>query len=193
MIIDKDDLEIWMIALLDREDVIPIRQIALDSWYDQGFTINLFNAITPADIPTLSVKLNLTRKEKHIRWGGPVEFSETEKAIWYSHFYLWEHCIKVNKPICIIEEDCQLIQKFPEFILVDKMVAFCWDTRGVTPAAGYILSVDTAKYLHNLTLTQKLSYNVDHLLIKNVDKKNKRFLKDLATQVPRNWRTIEHW
>ena len=190
MIIDREDLEVWMIALLNRDDMKEIRQQALDSWWKQGVNVSFFDAVTPDKLSSFDQILNLTRKEKLEYWGGPVPFSDTEKCIWYSHFFMWKHCIEINKPICIIEEDCELIRDWPEFFIVYKAAAFCYDSKEVTPAAGYILTVETAKYLYEYALKETLQFNVDHLLIKNVDDKKPR---DLAIQVPRNWRTIEHW
>ena len=189
MIIDREDLEVWMIALLGRKDVEPVRQQALDTWYERGVEVKFFDAITPEELPNLS-RLNLTRKEKIGYYGGPVPFSDTEKAIWYSHFFLWQHCIEVDKPICIIEEDCMLIKPWPEFFMVYKAAAFCYDSKEITPCAGYIITPETAKYLHDFALTETLQYNVDHLLSKHIDDKKPI---DLAIQVPRDWRTIEHW
>ena len=190
MIIDREELEVWMISLLDRVDVKPVRQQALDTWYEQGVDINFFDAVTPDEITSLPIKLNLTRKEKMTYYGGPVDFSPTEKAIWYSHVLMWKYCIEVNRSICVIEEDCQLIREWPQFFMVYKLAGFCYDSKDITPAAGYIITPNTAKYLYNLALSEPLTYNVDHLLRKNLDDVEAR---DLAIQVPRNWRTIDHW
>lgn len=189
MIIDREDLEIWMIALLDREDVKEVRQQALDTWWDQGFEIKFFDAITPNELPKLN-QLNLTHKNSNQYYGGPRILSDTEKAVWYSHFFLWQHCIEVNKPICIIEEDCMLTKPFPEFFMVYAAASFCYDSKDITPCAGYILTVELAKYLVDFVLTEELDYNVDHLLSKHIDDDKPL---ELAIQVPRPWRTIEHW
>ena len=103
MIIDREDLEVWMIALLGRKDVEPVRQQALDTWCERGVEVKFFDAITPEELPNLS-RLNLTRKEKIGYYGGPVPFSDTEKAIWYSHFFLWRQWISqsvsLKKIVC---------------------------------------------------------------------------------------------
>jgi len=189
MIIDREDLEVWMISLLNREDVEPVRQKALDSWWDQGFAISFFDAITPNELPELN-QLNLTHKNANLYYGGPKPLSDTEKAVWYSHFFLWRHCIEVDKPICIIEEDCMLTKPFPEFFMVYAAAAFCYDSKEITPCAGYILTVELAKYLVDFALTEELDFNVDHLMSKWIDDKKPL---ELAIQVPRDWRTIDHW
>lgn len=177
-----------MIALLDNHEMAPIRQKALGTWTQQKINVNLFDAITPEEIPNLPIKLNLTRKEKTQVAGGPVPFTETEKAIWYSHFFLWQKCIMLDKPICVIEEDCQLTTNLPETFEVDGFTAICYHNKKLTPAAGYILTVDKAMYLYDYALSQTLQFNIDHLLIKNFDDK-----KRYAIQVERDWKTIEHW
>lgn len=179
-----------MIALFDREDVKPIRQEALDSWFGQNVNISLFDAITPSDLQ------DLDRLEFNLKAYGDrdhVPFSDTEKSIWYSHFFLWEHCIKINKPICIIEEDCRLNKRWPRIFEVETVHAFCKasiNRSSLTPAAGYILTVDGAQHLIDTAQLRPLTYNIDHLLIKNVDDKK---ATRLAYQIDREFSTIEHW
>tara|TARA_B100000780_G_scaffold88765_1_gene61142 strand:- start:8806 stop:9369 length:564 start_codon:yes stop_codon:yes gene_type:complete len=184
------DNNVWMIALLDNPDAGIVRQSALESFEDFDIKVNLFNAITPKDVFSF---INLTRKNYHPRFGSPQEFTETERAVWYSHYFLWEKCIETNRPIVIVEEDCLLMERLPKFIGVDKIETFCYNSnRKCTPAAGYYLPVEVAIYLKDYALNKDCMFNVDNLLAKKRKKYPESILR-LAVQIERDNKTINHW
>lgn len=198
MIIDKEELEVWMISLLECDRMTPVRERATESWEDQGIKVNLFSAYTPDTMPNF---LNL--KPYKNKKGGQVSMSPTEQAIWYSHFYLWKKAKELNKPICIIEEDCELISSFPNNFEVYNLISFCYNTLGLlTPAAGYTITPTAAKKLYNIAVSEIMDYNIDHLLLKyndnydiNYPEKIKKNIR-LARQVPiqeRKSNSIKHW
>ena len=186
MIIDKEEIEVWMISLLECDRMTPVRERAIKSWEDQGIKVNLFAAYTPETIPNF---LRLTHKNKLEKFGGPVPMTPTEKAIWYSHFYLWKEARE--RPICIVEEDCELIREFPEFMHINGLRCFCYNNVGeLTSAGGYIISPEYAKIFHSISMNTELNYNVDHLLYKYADNIKPT---ELARQIKRDYRSIEHW
>lgn len=75
-------------------------------WEEIGITLERFDAITPSTMPnTLKFHRNEANKYKHLP-AQSKEFTETEKACWYSHYTLWKKCIELNHPIVIVEHDC---------------------------------------------------------------------------------------
>jgi hypothetical protein len=184
------DNNVWMIALLDNPDARMVRQMALESFEDFDIKVNLFNAITPNDNFSF---INLTRKNYHPSSGRLIEkFTETEKAVWYSHYFLWEKCIETNRPMVIVEEDCMMMKELPKFIGVDKIETFCYNNGKCTPAAGYYLPVNVAIYLKDYALNKDCMFNVDNLLSKKRKKYPETVLK-LAVQIKRDNKTIKHW
>jgi len=65
----------------------------------------MYEAVTPEG---LHIQQGLDFAYKLSKGSYGVEFSPTEKAVWYSHFNLWKACIKMNKPIVVIEHDMKL-------------------------------------------------------------------------------------
>jgi hypothetical protein len=47
MIIDKNDLEVWMISLIGNHHADALRTVTIPKWENEGFKVNLFNAIIP--------------------------------------------------------------------------------------------------------------------------------------------------
>ena len=88
MIIDKLDLELWMISLIGNHNADAIRTVTIPKWKNEGFVVNLFNAITPKTIHNSITKLDFGYKNTKST-KTDIEFTETEKAIWYSHFHLF--------------------------------------------------------------------------------------------------------
>lgn len=75
-------------------------------WEEVGIKLQRFDAFTPDTMPdTLTFYRNEANKYRHLPTQSK-EFSETEKACWYSHYTLWKRCVEIDKPIIIIEHDC---------------------------------------------------------------------------------------
>lgn len=65
----------------------------------------MFEAVTPENLH-LQHGLNFSFKKSRGSYG--IEFSPTEKAVWYSHFNLWKMCVRLNIPIIVVEHDMKL-------------------------------------------------------------------------------------
>tara|TARA_R110000868_G_scaffold140545_1_gene356281 strand:- start:291 stop:893 length:603 start_codon:yes stop_codon:yes gene_type:complete len=197
MIIDKLDLELWMISLIGNHNADAIRTVTIPKWKNEGFVVNLFNAITPKTIHNSITKLDFGYKNTKST-KTDIEFTETEKAIWYSHFHLWQKCVEINKPLLIIEEDVKPIKKFKDTWQTSYykdsyyLICFCFNYYNMlTPAGGYIITPNTAKNMINNILKRKITYNVDYYIVKWSDielVKNNQY----AIQIKREMRTISH-
>ena len=180
MIIDKLHMEVWMISLIGNHHADALRTVTIPKWQNEGFTINLFNAIIPDKIENLSNQLNFGLK--HTLGKGIREFTNTEKAVWYSHLQLWEKCSIGNMTFLIIEEDTKPKKRFPNSIVVDRLYKIS------SAGSGYILRPITAKKMVKRALNKKLTYNVDSFISSFNDKDTIEY----AMQVKREMRSISH-
>jgi len=74
-------------------------------WKQLQINLQRFDAHTPGTMPdTLTFHRNEANKYKHLP-SQSKEFTETEKACWYSHYALWKRCIELDRPIVVIEHD----------------------------------------------------------------------------------------
>ena len=103
MTIDKP--EVWMIAITDNPVSIYFKNEVMPSWGE--YVVNHFEAKTPKNLSVDCDFLNLTFKQKK---DLIIEFSDTEKAVWYSHYFLWKHCWDTQTPIIIVEHDVKLLE-----------------------------------------------------------------------------------
>lgn len=106
----QQNYEIWMIGMEEHPVSMMYMRKTLPSWKKRGYDVKIFNAITPKDLykkHKLNFGTKLTGKVKR-------EFTETEKAVWYSHFELWCKCFLKNKPVLIIEHDSKLVKPLPD-------------------------------------------------------------------------------
>lgn len=160
-----DKSSVWRIAIGD--SLLECKQ----TWTNQGFDVNHFEAITPDTMPNF---LKFGKKEKRTYTRKTAEFTKVEKAIFYSHFMLWRMCFKARRPIVVIEHDTQLIQEFPLQWEIRRLKYFCvghhalradggYDTK-YSPAAGYVLTPLGAEALINYTKRNTIIYNVDHYI-----------------------------
>jgi hypothetical protein len=95
----------------------PIAEHYLDqiepTWHLFGYeNTRLFNGITPETIEErCPIKLDFIYKRKEGR--KPKYFTPTEKACWYSHYYLWRKIRREGVPAIVAEHDCKLMQQLP--------------------------------------------------------------------------------
>lgn len=75
--------------------------------------VNLFDAYTPEHMPDY-----LTFGE----FWGHRQFSESEKAGFYSHLELWKKCWQEDKPIAVIEHD--VAQRKKDMTIISDFFAF---------------------------------------------------------------------
>lgn len=149
---------IRMIVLSDCPKSQYYSKICVERWEELGYNISLFEGTTP---DTLGTQLDFAEKKNT---GNP--FTPTEKAIWYSHFRLWE---TVKEPTYIIEHDTYPFRKLPEFkedfgffsIFPRGHRAWMKMDENVSPGSGYYISRRVATLLRDTALSGKIKENVD--------------------------------
>jgi GR25 family glycosyltransferase involved in LPS biosynthesis len=163
----KSEIPVYVITLKDN----PISQYYTnrikESWFELGYiNLKFVEGITPATIKDrCPIKLNfdkIRRKDK-VR-----EFTPTEKAIWYTHYYLWRRVRRLKRNAIIIEHDNMLLEEIPDSITKYDLRAFCRHDYKPCLMAGsaYYITPKGADRLINDPDLKKIIQNVDgHLLM----------------------------
>ena len=166
---------VYMIVMPDNPISMYYRGRVESSWADRGFKLEYFKAVTPQTIAEQKHKLQFGLKQSpnpnRIR-----EFSETEKAVWYSHFGVWNIARRKQSPIIVIEHDTLLLKPINSRIFKNvKMMGLCHSllkdgTMGTTAGAGYYLTRDVADEMCRETMGREIRSNSDALIHRKIDK-----------------------
>ena len=162
---------VYMIVIRDNPISMYFRGRVERSWIDRGFDIEYFDAITPETIPNQKHQLTFGEKVGKRRR----EFSETEKAVWYSHRALWDISRRKQSPIIVAEHDALLLRPINPIIFKDvKMMGLCHSlldngTMGTTAGGAYYLTRDIAKEMYEETRNKTIRYNSDNLIHAKID------------------------
>lgn len=188
MIID----DIWRIAI--GNSLPEVKQ----DWINKGYIINHFEAITPKTMRT-DLPFGFGYKNRAKTPEDYIDFTDTEKAVFCSHFTLWEKCYTSQRPMFIIEHDVKLRGYLPREWNVNRLKYF---TKGAlpdrsasrpkyTPAAGYVLTPHGAKVLISEVKDKFVSANVDSYIYRVGDNNPTEWIVAYADQVEHNL-AIEH-
>lgn len=154
--------EVWMMSMSACEISQHYRNICQPTWEEKGFKVNHLEAITPKDLHHFKGHLKFGKKGPTASGSRPyeIDFSPTEKAVWYSHFYAWIKCMQENRPVIIAEHDAFLTKKLePEifdekvkFISLNHKMKVHWrdptiEFKEATICGAYYITPDLAKEL----------------------------------------------
>jgi GR25 family glycosyltransferase involved in LPS biosynthesis len=188
--------EIWMISLLNDKRATEFRNEVLLLWEKQGFKVNLFSAITPDMIPMITSQLNFSKKYLKVNKGASVPFTETEKAVFYSHYMLWRKSYEDNKSLMILEEDAIPIKIIPKIWNIERISLL-----GMPIATGYIITPIKGKALSEDIQKRIIKDPVDGFLYSHTFLKNSKEKYIIPSddqkvvyikQQKRNWSSIKH-
>jgi hypothetical protein len=148
-----------MIALSDCPKSQYYSKICVERWGELGYNISLFQGTTP---DTLGDELEFA----DIKMTSKTPFTPTEKAIWYSHFRVWQ---TVKEPTYIIEHDTYPFRSLPEFkedyglfsVFPRNNRAWLKMEEHISPGSGYYISERFAAILTAAALEDTISQNVD--------------------------------
>ena len=134
-----------------------------ESW--DGYDLKFFEATTPEN--NAKAFLNFGKKR------GTIEFTETEKAVWYSHVEMWARVRGKTKGVIIIEHDAMLVRPIPVRLFENDMV--CLGHTGVKRNAlhglAYYLTPSIAtKMVADVKSIKKIEWNSDATIAGYCDK-----------------------
>jgi hypothetical protein len=144
------------------------KNIVSQSWLNAGFGIDYIQGITPETFDEAPVKLNFGKKSTGRNIGK--DFTETEKAIWYSHIKMWDIAARKQNPLIVIEHDVMLLDH------IDKVDIERYPILGIChngllskkPEKGYRVSAGGAYMLKN-DIAKKMIDELPSLITTNSD------------------------
>jgi hypothetical protein len=116
--------KIFMIYLPGNEASEYYAKKTIRSWKNMGYDVIPFEGSTPE---TLGTEIPFSIKDNGGAGSVVRPFTETEKAIYYSSYRLWQLCVELDEPIIVIEHDSMLIEDFNHDIFrrVDSAILSC--------------------------------------------------------------------
>lgn len=143
------------------------------SWRQHGYTLKLHEGVNASNLYRYN-QLQFGLKETGL---DTREFTATEKAVWYSHFLLWQKSVREQRSIIVIEHDSYLKGPIEERLIKDKHVAYLsfidrtWTKRttrknrvAIAPGSGYFISPRAATELVAHAASKKIDCNSDGFL-----------------------------
>lgn len=132
------------------------------SWKKRGFVVEHFEAITPVDINrSVEGRIDfLTFGKKR----GVLNFTPTEKAIWYSMMLAIKQVAEGDEPYIIAEHDAMLLEDIPQSVFDDNSFVFlCHARHGMmTPCGAFYLTPEVARNVLD-------THNYDEIITANCD------------------------
>ena len=171
--------EVWMIAISGNPISQYYRDIVVPTWEERGFKVNHFEAKTPKDLDIDCNFLPFTQKHSN-KYKVYVDFTETEKAVWYSHFFAWKKCWDEKKDIIVVEHDIKLLKDIDPRFFLTNISCFAHDerineqgsvwARPKLAGGAYFLKPTAARELMRIRHHKKIIYNSDAWIHRTCDK-----------------------
>jgi len=179
--------EVWMISMSDCEISQHYKNICKPTWEEKGFVVNDSEAITPSKNPEI-VQGNIIKLTKKVRLDGEVwEFTETEKAVWHSHLFLWLNCMFLKTPIIVAEHDIKLLEE----ISIEEGVGFAFlchsqEKESLLPCGSYYITPKVAEYLVEMATEfyETLNLNVDGFLATEIGNLMEMWADSILSETP---------
>lgn len=100
-----------MIYLPNNPVSMKYKEVVTRSWENGGHAVEFHAGITPDTFDQGVKKLNFGKKMAGRNKGR--DFTETEKAVWYSHLMMWDIAARKSSPFIIVEHDVMLLNAIP--------------------------------------------------------------------------------
>jgi len=144
--------------------ILGIKNNEVSQWYEEQCIDNFkkfgynnlthFEAIVPE---TMGNELTFA-SHRHYNANRKRDWDVVEKAIWYSHYYLWCKCVELDETIIVAEHDCMMTKEFTPFVLEHGLFSFAATTKTSHSIAGvgYIITPKYARRLIRHALSNEL-------------------------------------
>jgi GR25 family glycosyltransferase involved in LPS biosynthesis len=151
MLKELNTLPVYAIVVKDNEASEFYFEKIKPVWKSIGIDINRFDATTPSTLPNGPLTFDMMKTSKYTGFTNGVgkAFTETEKAVWYSHYRLWRKCVEQNQRLVVIEHDC--VPFAPNKLWYNDSIDFKSFDLGalgcymISPQFAHLISVRTAK------------------------------------------------
>ena len=126
-----------MIVIKGNEASEYYADYCIESWKKIGLDVKRFDAVTPETLKNVTgLSWNkYISSVKYDRANVKVEFTDTEKSCFYSHYMIWKKCIDKNEPVMVLEHDSYL--ETPENLWYDSNYGIIFYDKAAT--GSYII------------------------------------------------------
>lgn len=163
-----------MIVMKDHPISQMYQKLVMPSW--EGYKVYLFNATTPKDL-IYEKKLEFGLKQRQR------PFTDTEKAVWYSHFKLWVKCLNQG-PLIVLEHDSKLKKPLPDMSKEGyKFLSYMdrdFGTTGnhISVGSGYYITPSAAERLISYAVSKPINVNSDGHIANILNYKKQKAMND---------------
>lgn len=158
-------MKIYMISITGHPVSAMYKREVMSSWKEAGYTVHHKEAVTPKDL-NYKNKLDFGYKKTKLAR----EFTETEKAVWYSHFELWCESVRKQEKILIIEHDSKLVKPLPDLSSHGyRFLSFLNREKGLSGRTGIDIAPGSGYYLTPIRAQQLVSKAVSVTIKENSD------------------------
>lgn len=126
------------------------------SWESAGYQVQIVEAVTPETMDDQYDQLNFASTKVHGQNKRP--FTETEKAVFYSHIKVLEIAARKQSPSIIVEHDGECIQPWLNPSIYDEEIV---PLANKMPAVGYFIRAKAAQELAKRLKITQLKGNLD--------------------------------
>jgi len=149
--------------------ILGMNNNVVSQWYEEQCIDNFkkfgynnlthFEAIVPE---TMGNELTFA-SHRHYNANRKRDWDVVEKAIWYSHYYLWCKCVELDETIIVAEHDCMMTKEFTPFVLEHGLFSFAATTKTSNSIAGvgYIITPRYARRLIRHAESQEIQTPCD--------------------------------
>lgn len=93
----------------------------IESWKQENINLLRFDAVEPNTLSSFNhLRFGINKALKYSNLNIVKHFTETEKCVWYSHYFLWKKAAESNKPILVVEHDTMLVQEDTMIVNLQK-------------------------------------------------------------------------
>jgi len=129
------------------------------SWESAGYNVEIIEAVTPKTMGSEYDQLNFAQTKIMGKTKRP--FTETEKAVFYSHLKALEIASRKQSPCIIVEHDGECIQPWLNPSIYEEEIIPLSKTM---PAVGYFVKAKPAKELVQQLKQIRLKGNLDYYI-----------------------------
>lgn len=131
----------------------------------------LWEATIPETLP--HGPLQFLKTKPTIGTPEPRNFTETEKAVWYSHLTLWKHIFNHCESAWIFEHDIDLSQ----IVLLPEYVKDIVTVKGSGSLDCYYLTKKGATILYHLAISSPIFFQVDGFVASMI--RSRKYIKEM--------------
>lgn len=155
----REKITVFLIRISDNPVSMWFAGRAAKSWENAGYNIEIVEAVKPETMDDQDYQLNFADTKERGKTKRP--YTETEKAVFYSHIKALEIASRKASPCIIIEHDAECIQPWlnPE-IYDEEIVPLAVNAE--PPTVAYFIKAKAAKELVEHFKSIKIVGNLDH-------------------------------